>query len=116
MTVVGSSPSMSTNMIGKRMTEKLFSYKMGHQVYYSEDDKPVYADTDEPVDEAQERPCNHCGMYRGDNGHDPCISSLPGVHAACCGHGVSSGYIMFEDRSIIKMNLISVKKHIQFNK
>ncbi len=97
------------------MADKIEGYVMGHPIYYREDNVRVYSDTDEPVDTVK-RPCNHCGMYRGDNGHDPCISNLPGVHAACCGHGVSSGYIMFEDRSTIKMNLISVRKHIQFNK
>lgn len=29
--------------------------------------------------------CPHCGQAR--MGHDPCISNLPGVVNACCGHG-----------------------------
>lgn len=28
---------------------------------------------------------------------DPCIGILPGVNGACCGHGVTDGYISFEN-------------------
>ena len=29
--------------------------------------------------------------------HDPCIQNLPGVLAACCGHG-ALGYVAYTDR------------------
>jgi hypothetical protein len=29
--------------------------------------------------------------------HDPCLADLPGVRAACCGHGAEPGYILFEN-------------------
>ncbi len=38
------------------------------------------------------RPCKECGLSQGSNGHDPCISNLPGVEYACCGHGLDDGY------------------------
>lgn len=31
--------------------------------------------------------CLACGQLRSLEGHDPCISNLPGVRFACCGHG-----------------------------
>lgn len=31
--------------------------------------------------------CEHCRQDQTRAGHDPCISDLPGVHFACCGHG-----------------------------
>lgn len=30
-------------------------------------------------------------------GYDACLGRLPGVVAACCGHGVDDGYILFEN-------------------
>lgn len=44
-------------------------------------------------------PCRHCGALRPmSNGQDPCIADLPGVIAACCGHGNPAfGYLLFED-------------------
>ena len=32
-----------------------------------------------------------------EDGHDACLGALPGVIAACCGHGVKEGYILFEN-------------------
>jgi hypothetical protein len=40
------------------------------------------------------RPCAVCHRLRTPEGHDPCIANLPGVIQACCGHGVSRGYIL----------------------
>ncbi len=42
-----------------------------------------------------ERPCGSCGLV-ADEGYvpDPCIGMIPGVRAACCGHGdPSQAYI-----------------------
>ena len=42
-------------------------------------------------------------MSKTSEGHDPCISNLPGVKNACCGHGLKKGaYIHFEDDSVIR--------------
>ncbi len=41
--------------------------------------------------------CNACGQCKTEEGHDPCIASLPGVIFACCGHGNGDAYIKFED-------------------
>ena len=31
--------------------------------------------------------CRECGLKRDEDGHDPCLGTLPGVMNACCGHG-----------------------------
>lgn len=33
------------------------------------------------------RSCGHCGLFWGESLHDPCLGTIPGVLAACCGHG-----------------------------
>lgn len=56
----------------------------------------VYQDTGEPI--SVERPCRHCGRWP-----DTCLGELPGVLAACCGHGDrKESYILFENGLIIK--------------
>jgi hypothetical protein len=45
----------------------------------------------------KKRPCDQCGWKRTAEGHDPCISNLPGVLNACCGHGIEAGYVQFEN-------------------
>lgn len=45
-----------------------------------------------------DKPCLTCGATARDaKGHDPCISDLPGVLHACCGHGRGEAYVMFEN-------------------
>ena len=46
----------------------------------------VYDDTGEPI-KGNERPCANCGRMPSPKGHDACLGTLPGVKAACCGHG-----------------------------
>lgn len=43
-------------------------------------------------DELKSKPCGYCGEQLDPSvgwweAHDPCIANLPGVRAACCGHG-----------------------------
>jgi hypothetical protein len=35
----------------------------------------------------QPRYCDHCHLFWGESLHDPCLGTIPGVKAACCGHG-----------------------------
>lgn len=48
--------------------------------------------------------CNNCHQVRTPEGHDPCIANLPGVLFACCGHGIETGYIKFEDGRCLRFN------------
>jgi hypothetical protein len=41
-------------------------------------------------------PCKLCGELPTPEGHDPCITNLPGVTSECCGHGRRKGYALFE--------------------
>lgn len=93
-----------------------FDTYMGYPTGYK-DGVRVFKDTGNPVvgENAERRPCCHCGLYRGNNGHDPCISNLPGVKSACCGHGGGKrAYILFENGTQVEMNLKVVKKAIRF--
>ena len=47
-------------------------------------------------------PCKRCGEYPVMDGPDPCLGMLPGVRAACCGHGAEPGYIMFRNGLVIR--------------
>lgn len=54
----------------------------------------VYADTGEPCWGASDRrPCARCGQEPTPEGHDACLGTLPGVAAACCGHGTTEPWI-----------------------
>lgn len=46
--------------------------------------------------------CDHCKRPRTADGHDPCIAHLPGVKFACCGHGKSPGYVVFNDGRVLR--------------
>jgi hypothetical protein len=45
--------------------------------------------------------CRHCGRPRMPEGYDACLGRLPGVVAACCGHGGSDGYVAFEGSGLV---------------
>lgn len=58
----------------------------GRDAYYDPDaEQWRWADTDRPA--TDERPCPSCGLTAEPGGPDPCIGMVPGVTAACCGHG-----------------------------
>ena len=54
----------------------------------------IYADTREqcwgPDDR---RPCKKCGREPTPEGHDACLGTMSGVASACCGHGLSAGWV-----------------------
>lgn len=50
----------------------------------------------------RKRACAACRLKRRPNGHDPCMPDLPGVENACCGHGVSPGYIQFKTGLVLR--------------
>ena len=57
--------------------------------------KPREANVETHCDFCQQRYVPH---YQ----HDPCISDLPGVRFACCGHGTGEGYVSFENGTVIR--------------
>lgn len=55
----------------------------------------------------KEQVCQACGMRRVRGGdeydyQDPCIANLPGVVAACCGHGTWESYALFENGRVLR--------------
>lgn len=46
---------------------------------------------------SDETPCARCYRRPTSDGHDPCIGEIPGVVAACCGHGVAPGYVLLRN-------------------
>lgn len=46
---------------------------------------------------SEPRPCPKCNKLPTKEGHDACLNELAGVRAACCGHGVTEGYVFFEN-------------------
>lgn len=68
----------------------------GHAITFKEG-AFVFDDTGEPT-VGSTRPCGHCGKCATAEGHDACISRLPGVKNACCGHGeVGDVYVQMLD-------------------
>lgn len=75
----------------------------GHKVYTDKKNKWRFSDTKELLDVKNlKRKCPKCNELPSENGNDPCISNLPGVKFACCGHGnVFYTYVSFDDGSTI---------------
>jgi hypothetical protein len=65
----------------------------------------VYSDTKEPIQGwgGPERPCKKCGFVSPTGEPDRCLSVLPGVVNACCGHGSKeSAYVEFSNGVILR--------------
>lgn len=57
--------------------------------------KWVYSDnTRQPCFSDDCRPCARCGKPPTSEGYDACLGHIPGVAAACCGHGVQEGWVI----------------------
>ena len=73
-------------------------YMNGWEIEYSEDKKQwVYANDKEIIDNNNIRPCPKCHCKPTKEGYDACLGKLPGITASCCGHGISKGYMLFEN-------------------
>lgn len=75
-------------------------YKRGHPIQYV-GGQWVYADNGTPI-EQEERPCVRCGRMPTAEGYDACLGYLPGASSACCGHGVTAGYIVKKQTAAIE--------------
>lgn len=62
----------------------------------------VYSDTLEPT-AGNRRNCELCKIEDTEEGHDPCIGTLPNVKNACCGHGnIHEAYVQMNEGTIIE--------------
>lgn len=68
--------------------------------------KGYFIDNFSAVEKVREAPnrvsCVRCGEPPTIEGHDPCIANLPGVIAACCGHGRTQPYALFSDGRVLR--------------
>lgn len=68
----------------------------------------------------KEKPCIKCGKpaipYKSNMGYglDACWGKLPGVIAACCGHGLNNieAYVKLKDKTIIRFKPNTTKKEV----
>jgi hypothetical protein len=65
------------------------SFTRGHLIIY-ENNKWLYADNKSSI--INIRPCKRCGKMPTKEGYDACLGFVIGIHHACCGHGIESGY------------------------
>ena len=94
----------------------LTKYLFGQEINVDEDGVHTYKDTGEVVKtfpneciDAEDRKCPYCNLCQLPDGIDPCFKGkLPGVRAACCGHGQKDGYIMFENEVGISMKIYMI--------
>ena len=67
----------------------------GHLIEYNiAENKWFYADNGMPI--TIERPCARCGKMPTREGYDACLGYIEGATWACCGHGVTRPYIIWE--------------------
>jgi hypothetical protein len=96
------------------------SHVKGHEVYCVEEDQdagkpyPIYRYKDDktlvPEEGNAQRACKLCKKKPTADGHDPCLGHLPGVIAACCGHGADDGYLSFRNGIILRFAPAVVEK------
>ena len=70
-------------------------YIFGNKAFYDQDSQTFRWLDDGLEVEGNPRPCPQCGQLPNENGHDPCIGTIPGVVSACCGHGIHDGIILW---------------------
>ncbi|MEK6881734.1 MAG: hypothetical protein AABY22_19100 [Nanoarchaeota archaeon] len=83
----------------------------GYWIYTNPKWVEKWLDTNKKLISQNERPCKLCGKFNieeGEKSYDPCLGKLPGVKFACCGHGLTNGYIVFEND--IKVKLVRLRK------
>lgn len=71
-------------------------HAFGHPTVLDENYIERYADTGEPVTYPSRRPCPQCHRLPTSDGADPCLGHIEGAISACCGHGVTDGFIMWQ--------------------
>lgn len=85
-----------------RNTITASGYFRGHLVFYI-DNEWRYSDGTIADGNAA---CVRCGKLPTKKGYDACLGYLLGVISACCGHGVETPYLVFEEG---KMNNLLLK-------
>ena len=88
----------------------LISHTHGHKVTSENYGKDWYYKDGTRCTRVNIKKCPRCKKPPTEKGHDQCISDLPGVEFACCGHGVAEGYIKFKDGTSVRGNFTIKRK------
>jgi hypothetical protein len=81
----------------------------GWECYYDRGPMIRFMDSDQNVAEFP-RPCKFCNQFNIEDGvqsYDACLGKLPGVIAACCGHGAKEGYILFDNLKRVTLSRLT---------
>lgn len=49
------------------------------------------------------RPCPLCSKIPTKEGYDACLGYICGAKSACCGHGVTSGYVSYDTAERVRL-------------
>ncbi len=75
----------------------------GHHAYYDRFNKCWrFVKNRQCIKDGQPLSCERCGCKPTPEGHDACLGTLPGIKAACCGHGVNKGCVVWKDGMITR--------------
>lgn len=83
------------------------SYSRGHLIICNDGINWRYADNGLPVDD--KRSCAKCKKPPLPNGEDACLGHIPGAKYACCGHGITDVYVIYDEFNI-DFNLAHTKE------
>jgi len=83
------------------------SYVFGSPVYFDDASETFHYMDGEPVPEtpAEYRVCPQCYQLPTPEGHDACLGTIPNAVAACCGHGVTDGYIAWKSSDVVQIEM-----------
>lgn len=88
----------------------------GHEIVKASATAPGrYTDNGRLVPEDLNRDCGYCGKPQTPEGHDGCLSTLPGLMNACCGHGVEAeAYVQYlNGESVSGREAVLVQHHLR---
>lgn len=92
--------------------KKPIQHKNGNRIYFDAKLKS-WRYTDDGGDAFIPRACPNCKLFQHDDGRDACMPHMTGVTASCCGHGITKGFIEFEDGSRKEGTFASEPEKIQ---
>lgn len=96
---------------------KITSHEYGNLTYTNDNGKHWYYCNDNTLAISCEKPyimnfrsCPKCGKMPTKEGYDPCLGHIEGAVNACCGHGLSEGFIIYEDGRYNALSNLSEEK------
>jgi hypothetical protein len=72
------------------------AHTRGHLIYW-DPERQAWLYADDHSQATIERACLKCKLMPTVEGFDPCLGHIPGAVSACCGHGVSLGFVVYDE-------------------